>query len=303
MRLSMLSRVLFVVPILLAVGLSQSSSSLAQTPVSGKVVIALKPDKNPDQMIDERKALTEYLGKALGRPVEVIIPLSSASILEGFRNGTIDLAYLSATDLINARQQGVGGALLAGEMDGKPYYASYWLTLKDKPYAKVEDLKGRKVAFSSKTSTSGFVIPLWDLHQRKLISASGNPEEFFGKGNVYYGSGYVSAVEKVLAGDAEAAAVSFYVLDKDKHLAPEQRARLKKLAEQGPVPTHLIATRKGLSASEAAQLKAALLGMNANNPELRDKVFTSKLSEVDEAKHLGALAETNALALKAVTGP
>lgn len=261
-----------------------------------KVVVALKPDKDPDAMVLERAQLSKYLSDQLARPVEVIVPLSAAVILEGLSNGTIDLAYLSATDMLNAINQQTGGILLAGEIDGKTSYQSYWVTLKDKPYQSVADLKGKPVAFSSKTSTSGYVIPLWDLRQKNLISDSGKAEEFFGVGNVWFGSGYVSAVERVLNGDAEAAAVSYYVLDKDKHLTAEQRQRLRRLAEQGPVPTHVIAIRSGISDADSAALRDALLAMDKENPELRDRVFTSRLVEVDAVAHLSSLKESIALA-------
>ncbi|MGB9277926.1 MAG: PhnD/SsuA/transferrin family substrate-binding protein, partial [Terrimicrobiaceae bacterium] len=76
---------------------------VADSPISlSKVVVALKPDKDPDAMIAERAQLSQYLSKQLGKPVEVIVPLSSAVILEGLGNGTIDLAYLAATDMLNA---------------------------------------------------------------------------------------------------------------------------------------------------------------------------------------------------------
>jgi phosphonate transport system substrate-binding protein len=261
-----------------------------------KVVVALKPDKDPDAMVLERAQLSKYLSDKLAKPVEVIVPLSAAVILEGLSNGTIDLAYLSATDMLNAINQQTAGILLAGEIDGKTSYQSYWVTLKDKPYQSVADLKGKPVAFSSKTSTSGYVIPLWDLRQKNLISDSGKAEEFFGAGNVWFGSGYVSAVERVLNGDAEAAAVSYYVLDKDKHLTAEQRQRLRRLAEQGPVPTHVIAIRSGISDADSAALRDALLAMDKENPELRDRVFTSRLVEVDAVAHLSSLKESIALA-------
>ena len=75
----------------------------AAAPITlSKVVVALKPDKDPDAMIAERAQLSDYLSKQLGKPVEVIVPLSSAVILEGLSNGTIDLAYLAATDMLNA---------------------------------------------------------------------------------------------------------------------------------------------------------------------------------------------------------
>lgn len=259
-----------------------------------KLVVALKPDKNPDQMMAERDAVAKFLSDKLGRPVEVIIPLSAAVINEGFANGTIDIGYLSGTDLINAKD--AAELLLVGEINGKTTYKSYWVSLKDKPYSKVEDLRGKPIAFASKTSTSGFVIPLWDLRTKELISERADPEEFFGKGNVFFGTGYVSAIERVLSGEAEAAAVSYYVLDETKHLTDEQRAKLKKVAEQGDVPTHIIAIRKTLTGADRDQLRSALLAMNEGpNTELRDKLFTSKLVETDQESHLKPLREALAI--------
>lgn len=254
-----------------------------------RVVVALKPDKNPELMAQERRSLAEFLSARLARPVDVIIPLSSAVILEGFANGSIDLGYLSATDMINAEKIRAATLLLAGEIAGRTDYRSYWVALQEKPYASVEDLRGRPVAFASRTSTSGFVIPLWDLKQRGLITTA-RPEEFFGAGHVSYGTGYVSAIERVLAGQAEAAAVSYYVLDEDKHLSPAQRARLRKIADQGPVPTHVIAARATLHPTDRAVLRAALEALNEPaHTALRDRLFTSKLIQVDADQHLASL--------------
>lgn len=256
-----------------------------------KVVIALKPDKNPEQMLQERKTLSDFLSKKMGRPVEVIVPLSSSVIIEGFANGTIDLGYLSATDMVIAQKKNVAQILLAGEIDGRNFYQSYWVALKEKPYNKIEDLRGKPVAFASKTSTSGYLIPVYDLKKKGLLT-NPDPEEFFGKGNLFYGTGYVSAIERVLNGQAEAAAVSYYVLDKDKHLTADQRAKLKKVTKQGPVPTHVIAVRSSISETDRQALRQGLETMNEKeNAGLRDKVFTSKLVEVDSEEHVQAIRE------------
>ncbi len=273
-----------------------TSNSSNLTSSATKLVVALKPDKNPDQMMEERASLSKYLSDKLGRPVEVIIPVSAAVINEGFSNGTIDIGYLSANDLINSKDAEL---LVAGEINGETTYKSYWLALREKPYDSVEDLRGKPIAFASKTSTSGYVIPLWDLKKRGLFSDANNPEEFFGKGNVFYGTGYVSAVERVLNGQAEAAAVSYYVLDEDTHLSEEQRGRLKKIAEQGPVPTHIIAIRRTVAPDERTKLKQALLELNSDpNTALRDRVFTSKLVETDQESHLRPLREALAVVPK-----
>jgi phosphonate transport system substrate-binding protein len=256
-----------------------------------EVVVALKPDKDPDKMFSERTALAEALGAAIGRPVKVIIPLSSAVIVEGLSNGSIDLGYLSATDMVNARKINAADVLLVGEIDGERHYESLWIALADKPYKSIADLRGKPIAFASRTSTSGYLIPLLNLKNAGLISTK--PEDLFGQGNVWYGTGYMSAIERVLAGEAEAAAVSDYVFEKDKHLTPDQKARLRVVDSQGPVPTHVLAISKRLSPDARQQLLKAVQNFSDKNPTLRDAVFTSRLVECDADAHL--LPVVNAL--------
>ncbi len=264
--------------------------------VRAEWVVALKPDKNPDVMKEERVALGNYLEQATGESARVIVPMSGAVILEGLENGTVDAAYLSAADMVLVRERGAAEILLAGEIQGKTSYPSYWVTLQDKPYQSVEDLRGRPVAFASRTSMSGFVIPYQDLVRRGLLRAGENPEDYFGAGQVFFGTGYVSAVERVLSGEAEAAAVSYYVLDEDKHLTAEQRKQLRALQSQGPVPTHVIAVRRSLEPKRQAALKKALLGLNegqtANGAnDLGKRLFTGRLVEVEPETHLAGIGE------------
>ena len=266
-----------------------------------RLVIALKPDKNPEAMAAERGELARLLGASLGRQVEVIVPTSAAVISTGIANGTIDAAHVASTDFakdaIDPAKPGPARIALAVQVKGATSYRSIWLTLANKPYAGVADLAGKPVAFASRTSTSGCIVPLFDLQQKGLIKAGGSPAEFFGVGNVFYGTGYVSAVERVLDGSAEAAAVSDYVFEGDKYLKPEQKARLRVLASQGPVPTHVLVIRTALPAAEAAALAKAIAGLEAG---LRDRVFGGPLVEVDELAHLAPIRAALA-AVKAMT--
>ena len=255
-----------------------------------KVVIALKANKNPEKMLAEKEFIEAYLSKKLSREVEVLIPTDSSVVVESFRNGTLDLGYLSSTDAARNLDQQTASVLLIHLKNGLPNYQSIWLSLKNKGYQTVEELRNKPVAFASRSSTSGYLIPVWDMAKRKLVGPNIALTDFFSL--VIYGTGYVSAVEKVLSGEVEAAAVSDYVFTGDnKYLSDAQKARLRIVQKQGPVPSHTLCVRTSLSQSDTAILRDALLSMNQENPTLRDQVFNGELTEVDETEHLRVTRE------------
>jgi phosphonate transport system substrate-binding protein len=289
---SVINRILRSIFLLVAL-LSGVATSMGGNPLPESIVVALKPDKNPDQMLKEREALAQSLSKILGRPVRVIVPLSATVIIEGLANGSIDLGWLSATDMVHARKADAAELLLVGEIDGRRDYSSLWLCLKEKPYESLEQLRGKPVAFASPTSTSGHLIPRLDLKKRGLIAKE--PVEFFGEGNVWFGTGYMSGVERVLSGEAEAAAVSDYVFEKDKHMTPEQKNRLRILSRQGPVPTHTLAVSARLDQAAREKLRDALLEFTSADPKLCQTVFTSPLVPTNADEHLQPIVEALAI--------
>ncbi len=250
-----------------------------------KLVIALKANKNPEEMLAEKEDLQNYLSQKLNREVEVLIPTDSSVVIESFRNGTLDLGYLSSTDAARNLDQETASVLLIHLKNGLPSYQSIWLSLKDKSYQSIEELKNQPVAFASRSSTSGYLIPVWDLVNKGLVGPNISLTDFFSQ--TIYGTGYVSAVEKVLSGEVEAAAVSDYVFTGDnKYLNDEQKSRLRIIQQQGPVPSHTICVRSSLSPTDRSILLKTLLEMNQDNPTLRDKVFNGELIEVDQDEHL-----------------
>lgn len=259
-----------------------------------KLIIALKANKNPEEMLAEKHDLEKFLSAKLKRAVEVIIPTDSATVVESFRNGTLDLGYLSSTDAARNLDQKTASILLVHLKNGKPHYNSVWLSLKDKPYESITELKGKPVAFASRSSTSGFLIPTWDLSQKGIVGPDSSLTDYFSQ--TIYGTGYVSAVEKVLSREVEAAAVSDYVFKGDnKYLSDAQKSKLKIIQEQGPVPAHTLCVRGTLSENDKKFLQQAFLEINQENPELRDRIFNGELVLVEENEHLRVTREALAV--------
>ena len=253
-----------------------------------KLVVALKANKNPQMMLEQKNHLEEYLSNKLTSTVEVIIPSDSSIVVESFRNGTLDVGYLSSTDAARNLEQKTASVFLVHLKNGKTFYESVWLSLKEKSFESIADLKQKPIAFASRSSTSGYLIPVWDLVEKGLVKGDGSLKDFFSE--VIYGSGYVSAVEKVLSGEVEAAAVSDYVYKGDySYLKPSQKSKLKIVQSQGPVPAHTLCIRSSISDEDKKILLNAFLGMNEDNPELRDELFNGKLITVDQDEHLEIL--------------
>ena len=259
--------------------------------------IALKPNKNVQAQRADEKSLGQALEKVIGIPVNITTPNNKTIIEAGLANKTIDVGYVSSSDAISFADNKVAEVLVAGQHESVdpegnnykgPYYFSVWLTLKDRPYESIADLKGKKIAFSSRTSTSGYLIPCWDLIKKGIIPEGGSLENFFGEDNIFFGSGYVSAVEQVLEGKAEAAAVSYYVYEKDKHLELAQREKLKVIQRQGPVASHTFCARMSLSSEDRKIIKDALIQIVKDKPELSQSLFGGTLTSVNATEHLKA---------------
>ena len=135
------------------------------------------------------------------------------------------------------------------------------------------------------------------MMKKGLIGSQKSLTDFFSL--TLYGTGYVSAVEKVLSGEVEAAAVSDYVFKgNNKYLDDAQKGQLRIIQEQGPVPAHTLCARSTLSQSDRKILQDALLSMNQGNPELRDRIFNGELIVVDQDKHLEVTREALAFQKK-----
>ena len=262
--------------------------------------IALKPNKNVQAQRADEKSLGQALEKVIGIPVNITTPNNKTIIEAGLANKTIDVGYVSSSDAISFADNKVAEVLVAGQHESVdpegnnykgPYYFSVWLTLKDRPYESIADLKGKKIAFSSRTSTSGYLIPCWDLIKKGIIPEGGSLKNFFGENNIFFGSGYVSAVEQVLEGKAEAAAVSYYVYEKDKHLELAQREKLKVIQRQGPVASHTFCARMSLSSEDRKIIKDALIQIVEDKPELSQSLFGGTLTSVNATEHLKAPRE------------
>ena len=81
--------------------------------------------------------------------------------------------------------------------DGTVGYHSVLLVRADSPYRTLADLRGRSLAFTERLSTSGFLIPYYELTKQGY-----EPDRFFGR--LAFSGSHAQAVADVLNGQADA---------------------------------------------------------------------------------------------------
>lgn len=268
-----------------------------------ELVVVFQRQKDPTQVRADADRFAQALSRELGMPVSATVPVDYSASVQALVSRKADLAYVSAMPFLLARRDGGARILLAESRrsvsDGafRTSYDSVWVVAADSPLQSYDDLlrsaRTLRLAFTSPTSTSGYIMPLARFVTEGVVRPGQDPREVFGQ--VAFGGSYTAALEQVLLGRADAAAVSDYVMEGEKadvYLPAEKRQRLRVLSRTPGVPTHVLAVRGGLSEAFVGRLREAVLKVAREEPELLAAVYgATRLVEVDEDAHVRAAVE------------
>lgn len=239
------------------------------------------------------KAVTDFLSKELKQPVEAVFGDETAAV-EALRANRADVAFLGSRSALKAQELANATLYLAevrSNYSGGHTYKSIFVVSKNSPLksgqgeATLSQLKGKKISFTSPTSGSGFIFPVAELVQQKLVPDRDRLNRFFGQ--VTYGGSYDKALQAVLRGQADVAAVSEYTLGAPYITAAEAN-NLRVLYSISGVPAHGIVIDDDVTVSDRNKLIAAMLKLNQpeHNQLLTSLYNSTKLIKVDGNAHL-----------------
>jgi phosphonate transport system substrate-binding protein len=267
---------------------------------SRTLVLAIQPTSTPEALAADSKEIEGFLESRLeGVDVVIRVPMLYAGTIEALRFGNADAAFMGAWPASLAARHAKADVVLAEvrevvigeEKVEKPFYFSYWVVPKESEIRSIEELRGKRVAFPSPLSTSGFVAPMASLVEKKLLSVEGgkvDPRAFFGE--VRYAGGYAQAWEALRRGQVDATVIAG---DVPEALYREVLGATRVVGEQGPIPSHAVVFRKDLSEPLRSKLKAALLELGAPERSALMRKFVSGIfvgfRETTAEEHLGSL--------------
>lgn len=227
---------------------------------------------NPQQVVKDIGPVTAYLEPYVGVPIKGFVTLDYGSSIEAMRNQKADLATIDPLAFMMAHEQISAKPLLLEVYDGgRPtYHSSIWVR-RDSSVKRVEDLRGKILAFADQIDMSGHLLPRDIFVQKGLLPSGWQLEgEFFKQ--VYFAGGDEQAIRAVLNGFVDAAGISQYA---SLLLRPEERDLVTTIADSIESPSHLVMARKDLPDETCRRISQALLALDPSRPH--DQVILDKL--------------------------
>ena len=192
-------------------GAAQAQSS------AGVLRVSAIPDEAPTELQRKFKPLGDYLARQTGLKVEFTPVTDYAASVEGLINRKIDMVWFGGFTFVqaNVRSKGQVTPLVQRAEDEK--FRSVFITTQP-GITKLEDLKGKTLAFGSESSTSGHLMP-----RSFLLAAKINPDTDLKR--IAFSGAHDATVAAVAGGKVDAGALNISVWEKlveGKKVDPKQ---------------------------------------------------------------------------------
>lgn len=236
--------------------------------------VALLPDENAGTVIKNNQPLKDYLESSLGKKIELIVTTDYSSMIEAMRNGRIDLAYFGPLSYVLARQKSDIEPFVALKSKGSTTYQSVVIANAAAGVKRIEDIKGRNMAYGDKASTSSHLIPKSVLAEKGMDAGRDYQEHFVGS--------HDAVAMAVQNGHAQAGGLSrpiFESLVERKIIDP---AKVTVLDYSKPFPQYPWTLRSNLKPELKEKIRAAFL--NLKDPAVL-KPFKAEGFDVITDKH------------------
>jgi phosphonate transport system substrate-binding protein len=186
---------------LLVLGSANLSANVSQWPE--EINFGVIPRAGATSMIETYGSLTKHLESELGIKVNLKTTSDYAGVISAMKFNHVQIAYLGPKSYVEAARRSKAEALVV-EIDaetGIPGYYGIIISKKGSNIKTLEDLKGKKWAFTSSHSTSGTLVPSVMFMKKDI-----KPKKYFSK--ILYSGGHEASILSVKAGKIDAASTN-----------------------------------------------------------------------------------------------
>jgi phosphonate transport system substrate-binding protein len=163
------------------------------------ITMVLNPAEASERVNLNGKVVADILEKKTGYKFKTLVASDYSALISALRAGQADIAWLAPFAYVLAEAKGGARLMLKSVRHGTPHQFSAIIVKEESPYKKLEDLKGKTIAWADPASSSGHISP-----KAALISQGIDPQTFFDK-QTFAGS-HETVVLSVATGSTDAGA-------------------------------------------------------------------------------------------------
>jgi phosphonate transport system substrate-binding protein len=235
----------------------------------GTLVFAYTPVEDPAVYRRVWQEFLDHLARETGKRVQFFSVQSNAAQIEAMRAGRLHVAgFNTGSNPLAVNCAGFVPFAMMAANDGRFGYEMEIIVQAEGPIQRIEDLRGRLVAFTSQTSNSGFKAPSALLaSQFNLVADRDFRTAFSGR--------HDNSILGVANRDYEAAAIANSVLTRMVARNAVDPARLRTVYRSASFPTTGYGHAHNLNPALAERIRGAFFSFNWDGTGLQREFVTS----------------------------
>ncbi|HEU4963319.1 MAG TPA: phosphate/phosphite/phosphonate ABC transporter substrate-binding protein [Bacilli bacterium] len=219
------------------------------------LTVGFIPSQNAETLSAKAKPMGDLLSKELDMDVKVVVTTNYTALIEGMAAKQIDVGFLSPVDYVFAHDNKKAvNLLLQTVRNGSSSYKSMFVKrADDTSINKLEDVKGKRIAFVSASSAAGYTYPA-----AMLKDAGIDPEKDV-QGQM--AGGHDKALAALYRGDVDVATVFDDARDQMIKEYPDVKEKLVPFVWTEEIPNDTVSIRNDLPEDFQKKVQQAFINI------------------------------------------
>ena len=247
-------------------GCSSAEAPAKAASNTDKLVFAMPPSPEDADINEAATEMKNIISNATGLKVDQEMPADYLGVVEALRQGHVDVAFMSPFSTALAVKNGSVDPLVVWEADAaKP--ASFCYARPDSGIKKLEDVRGKQVAFVDPGSATGYFMPSSMFTEAGMVNGTDYKSTFAG--------GHDTAMLALVNGSVDVACSS--IADRLITAGTFEATDIVQIAATAPLPVGVgIVVSTDLDPAIRAKLLEAMPKDMTGNEKLKDMSLGGK---------------------------
>ncbi len=219
----------------------------------------------------------DYIARQIGQPVHYVDAENYDDINQKLRRSEIDAGFVCSGPYVDGKKQFGLELVAAPRAYGKTVYYAYIIVPKNSPAKSMDDLKGKRFAFTDPLSNTGKLVPEFMLKQKGYT-----PEQFFSK--ISYSGSHDKSISAINQGLIDGASVDSLIWEYANRTNPELTSKTIIIQKSEPYGIPPFVVRPGVDPAIKLKLKEILLNahVSVTGKAILDKMMIERFEDIDD---------------------